>query len=870
VNPSSDRSTGNTNQRVSILLLLVIIFGFLALQYVVSLKNTQHSTQVLTELRSLDEKHLVEEKTRQEAIAARIKNEEQSIFLSTLISNLTALMSIIVALTGAWIGVSQFLMVRRKESFERAAMEFNKLWEGISNDNVSVRAASIAGLQTFVALESRGFHGRAALALSVAARREMSNPSEMIGQTLGPVLEHLVRVSPEEVRKVSWQSCRLKAVDLSNVDLTGIDFRDASLQDCNFNGSALRQARFDAAKLKACLFEGADLSNACLDYSDFAYASIRNAKLAGATLTNFKLLDLNMEGADLTTAKLSAYTTDWRLARGWRNAKLEPNLSRKLLAAHGPKASGPRVLMLLWEYPPIVSGGQWTAAYHFLKNLRLKGISATVVVPYSKAWLDVETFGNEHRLVGADIFPDRPESTSGLGYYSGSGSFRHVGRFASRLLEIIDDEQLEFDVIHGHDWLTFEAAETAAKAYGKPWIAHFHSLEADRTDRPSHFVASLEENAVRRSTSLVAPSAVTRQRLISLYKASPDKITVIPNPLSTGRSFTDVGYRQSDKVVFTGRLSTQKGPDLFIDIAKEVWHRRQNTKFWLYGGGTGDEQALLNQSKGLRLREVPKPFSIRPVKSYLLSPAKVNAIAPLMEDGTLGETLTITPDQPVRKPRDQMTPQDNEANQLWQEGWEEQRKLLNSLFAAGVVVRPLENAVGRFEYQVETGEQPPRKFLADLDGVPGVNSWSVDVVELKGKLDWSKREAAFYDAAVVVVPSRFEPFGMVVLEAMQHGVPVLFPKGAGVAEVVRSGVPIDPQNVAETAEVICRLLDDDTYWAQTVQAQYEDIDGYSNRNYEEGLIKVWNSAISAGAQSPTASAPTPRIPGVDQAKTAAG
>ena len=784
MNSSSDPSSSNTTQKVSILLLLAIIFSFLALEYIVSRKNTEHSIEVLSELRKLNEQQLATEKTRQEAIAAKIKNEEQSVFLSTLISNVTALMSIIVALTGAWIGVSQFLTLRRKESLERAAIEFNKLWEGISSESVSVRAASIAGLQTFVAFESRGFHGRAALALSVAARREMSSPSEMIQQTLGPVLEHLVRVSPEEVRKVSWQSCRLKAVNLSNVDLTGIDFRDSSLQDCNFNGSTLRQARFDAAKLKACLFEGADLSEACLDYADFAYASIRNAKLAGATLINFKLLDLKMEGADLTTAKLSAYTTDWRLACGWREAKLDEKLSQKLVAAHGPKASGPRVLMLLWEYPPIVSGGQWTAAYHFLTNLRLKGISATIVVPYSKAWLNVETFGNEHRLVGADIFPDRPESGNGLGYYSGSGAFRYVGRFASRLLQVIDDKQLEFDVIHAHDWLTFEAAEAAAKAYGKPWVAHFHSLEADRTDRPSQFVASIEESAVRRCVSIVTPSEVTRQRLVSLYKAPPDKITVVPNPLSTGRAFTDVGYRQSDKVVFTGRLSSQKGPDLFINIAKEVWQRRRKTKFSLYGGGSTEEWKLLDQSRRMRLREVPQPFAIRPMKSYLLSSAKIAAIAPLLANGTCGDTVVIVADPPVRKLTEQMTPGEKEEYQLWEESWKEQREFLNSLFAAGFVVRPLSESVGEFDYALETNEQPRRDFLADLRGVPSVHETTVDIVELKGKLAWADRETAFSDAAVVVVPSRFEPFGMIVLEAMQHGVPVLFPKSAGVAEVV--------------------------------------------------------------------------------------
>jgi glycosyltransferase involved in cell wall biosynthesis len=197
----------------------------------------------------------------------------------------------------------------------------------------------------------------------------------------------------------------------------------------------------------------------------------------------------------------------------------------------------------------------------------------------------------------------------------------------------------------------------------------------------------------------------------------------------------------------------------------------------------------------------------------------------------------------------------------------EQRKLLNSLFTAGFVVRPLEKSVSGFDYGVETDEQPASKFLANLRGVSRVQAIDVDVVELKGKLDWREREKAFFDAAVVVVTSRFEPFGMVVLEAMQHGVPVLFPKSAGVAEVVRSGVAIDPCYVTGTSDVICRLLNDDAYWSQIVQAQYDDIDDYAKRGYEEDLIKVWNSA---GAQSSTASAPTPGIAGVDQTKTAAG
>jgi glycosyltransferase involved in cell wall biosynthesis len=207
-----------------------------------------------------------------------------------------------------------------------------------------------------------------------------------------------------------------------------------------------------------------------------------------------------------------------------------------------------------------------------------------------------------------------------------------------------------------------------------------------------------------------------------------------------------------------------------------------------------------------------------------------------------------------------MTPADTEAFQLWEEIWQEQRKFINAIFAAGFLVRPLEKSVSGFYYQVETGEQPARKFMADLNGVPRINVTDVEVVELKGKLSWSEREKAFYDAAVVIVPSRFEPFGMVVLEAMQHGAPVLFPKSAGVAEVVRSGVAIDPEDVTGTADVICRLLDDAVYWTQVVEAQYDEIEEYAKRDYEEGLIKVWNYAISG-----TASRPAPRIPPADYA-----
>src|SRR6201999_3708049 len=47
--------------------------------------------------------------------------------------------------------------------------------------------------------------------------------------------------------------------------------------------------------------------------------------------------------------------------------------------------------------------------------------------------------------------------------------------------------------------------------------------------------------------------------------------------------------------------------------------------------------------------------------------------------------------------------------------------------------------------------------------------WGLDY---RGPLPWIRRGEAFAGATVAVVPSRAEPFGMVVLEALQHRTPV--------------------------------------------------------------------------------------------------
>lgn len=78
-------------------------------------------------------------------------------------------------------------------------------------------------------------------------------------------------------------------------------------------------------------------------------------------------------------------------------------------------------------------------------------------------------------------------------------------------------------------------------------------------------------------------------------------------------------------------------------------------------------------------------------------------------------------------------------------------------------------------------------------------------VELVGWQDPSGLAALFEAADVVVIPSRWEGFGLVALEAMRAGVAVVASRVGGLAEIVvdgSTGVLVTPGNAAELAAVL--------------------------------------------------------------------
>jgi glycosyltransferase involved in cell wall biosynthesis len=81
-----------------------------------------------------------------------------------------------------------------------------------------------------------------------------------------------------------------------------------------------------------------------------------------------------------------------------------------------------------------------------------------------------------------------------------------------------------------------------------------------------------------------------------------------------------------------------------------------------------------------------------------------------------------------------------------------------------------------------------------------------DRVHFTGGLAGKDVERVYRMADVCVMPSRSEPFGLVALESLLNGTPVIMPRAAGVAEVVQNALKVDSWDVDEMTNKVVAIL----------------------------------------------------------------
>ncbi len=143
------------------------------------------------------------------------------------------------------------------------------------------------------------------------------------------------------------------------------------------------------------------------------------------------------------------------------------------------------------------------------------------------------------------------------------------------------------------------------------------------------------------------------------------------------------------------------------------------------------------------------------------------------------------------------------------------------------------------------GDGPERRRLEALAAELGID----EVVEFPGRLDRAGVVAGMASADVVVVPSRIEAFGIVVLEAWRSGAALLCTNRGGPASFVRDGVDgllVDPLDTPAVARALGRLLTDPRLRAGLSRAGLASVSAYTWEEVVDRYQAIY-AAVSADA-----------------------
>jgi len=292
-----------------------------------------------------------------------------------------------------------------------------------------------------------------------------------------------------------------------------------------------------------------------------------------------------------------------------------------------------KVLMFGWEFPPHISGGLGTACYGLTKALSgFNDIEVTFVVP--------KKFGDEDQsrvsILGAEEIPviqkqlQFTDAESKVGYYelksdlipylgtseyyelksklpsednrlieiTPEGKFNFSGGYGVHLFQEIQNyaqvagklaSELNFDVIHVHDWMTFPAGIAAQQISGKPLVVHVHSTEFDRSGpHVNPAICKIEKEGMKAASQCIAVSNYTREVIVRNYHIRPEKINTVYNAVEPIYALEQPLLNNPDKqtvVTFLGRITMQKGPEFFLEVASRVLQKTNNVRFVMAGKG---------------------------------------------------------------------------------------------------------------------------------------------------------------------------------------------------------------------------------------------------------------------------------------------
>jgi len=303
-----------------------------------------------------------------------------------------------------------------------------------------------------------------------------------------------------------------------------------------------------------------------------------------------------------------------------------------------------RVLMVSWEYPPVVVGGLGRHVHELAVRLARHGHDVVVLCRQPDG-TDAATHPTSDAVVGGAV-GGASDAVVGDAVRGVVGDAVRGGAVGGvRVLRVAEDPpHLEFardlvawtlgmghamvraglrllggwrpDVVHAHDWLVAHASIALASAADVPLVATVHATEAGRyrgwlTLPLNQQVHSVEWWLANSADEVITCSRAMREETAFLFDLDPSRITVLHNGIEP-RGWTvrraDVQAARSryasdgaPLLLYFGRLEWEKGVQDLIAGLRSIRMTHPGTRVVVAGRGRMAEP-LLAQARRLRVR----------------------------------------------------------------------------------------------------------------------------------------------------------------------------------------------------------------------------------------------------------------------------
>jgi glycogen(starch) synthase len=278
-----------------------------------------------------------------------------------------------------------------------------------------------------------------------------------------------------------------------------------------------------------------------------------------------------------------------------------------------------RVLIVSWEYPPVVVGGLGRHVHALARHLVAAGH-------------DVRVLSRQPSGTDAETHPTVDETVEGVRVLRVAEDPPHLEferdmvawtlGMSHAMIRAVPDwlssgaENWRPDVVHAHDWLVAHASITLADLLDVPLVATIHATEAGRhagwlSSVTSRQVHSVEWWLAQRADALITCSAAMRAEAAGLFDRDESDITVLHNGIepSSWEVAPDEVAAVRDRyapdgaplLAYFGRLEYEKGVHDLIAAMPRIRRAYPGTRLLVAGHGTQAE-FLVSQARIHRVR----------------------------------------------------------------------------------------------------------------------------------------------------------------------------------------------------------------------------------------------------------------------------